>query len=52
MIGWTADYVVNWLPQLLIPTALLLLWGFRGRASRRLAVLMLAWPWSLWLACC
>lgn len=50
MVGWTAGYLVNWLPWFLLPLALALLWlrGSAGRAesralARRLGVLMLAW---------
>ena len=50
LLGWTAAYVVNWLPLLLLPIAILYIWpvgnqisGIRSQKMSRLAVLLLAW---------
>lgn len=43
MVGWTGVYVVNWLPQLMLPVALLLVWRARRAESKLLSVLMAAW---------
>ena len=58
LLAWTANYAINWLPLLLLPTALIYLWYTRTPQSairnpqsairnphfqRRLSVLLLAW---------